>query len=152
MTHLPHTHWMSKVALLSACVMLLGALVLTGCSTVVGARAVEKYNQHPLTVGIPSALSPQEVEDVMVESLRYRGWTVVHRSPQEVIGERDRVNFKAKAILKVNGLIKILSDSSFRRSSGSSGGETLEPGIPKGWLRNLQKDLETGLARKAAQK
>src|SRR5262249_3201223 len=103
-----------------------------------------------------SGLSPQDVEEAMVAALRYRNWTVVQQSPQEVVGERDRQNFRAKAILKVesNGLIKILNDSYYKQfgSQGSSSGEKLEPGIPKGWLRNLQKDLEAGLAGKARQR
>jgi hypothetical protein len=80
--------------------MLLRGLVLAGCSTVVGANSVKEYNQRPLTVNMPHNLSPEEVEEAMGVALRYRGWTVVQQSPQEVIGERNCVNFQVKATLR----------------------------------------------------
>ncbi len=128
-----------KIATLTVFAMLLWALVLAGCKT--GTQAVEEYNQNPLIVSIPSTLSPKEVEEVMTLTLRSRGWTVVQQSPQEVVGKLDHRSFDAKTTLKVDGnLIKILSDSYFKGEGGKR-----EPGIPKGWLENLQKDLQRRL-------
>ncbi len=148
MTALHTPRNLPKIATLTVFAMLLWALVLAGCGTVVGTQAVEKYNQNPLIVSIPSTLSPKEVEEVMTLTLRSRGWTVVQQSPQEVVGKLDHRSFDAKTTLKVDGnLIKILSDSYLKSEGGKR-----EPGIPTGWLENLQKDLQTRLATKAGQK
>ena len=79
MTNRNTTHCMRKIATLTVFAMLLWALVLAGCKTVVGTQAVEKYNQSPLTVNIPPNLSPKEVEEVMTLTLRSRGWSVVQQ-------------------------------------------------------------------------
>jgi hypothetical protein len=116
--------------------------------TIVGAEAVEKYNRDPLTVQVPSGLPPQAVEEVMASTLQNRKWTVVERSPQQVVGTLVHRGFDAKVVLKVEGnLIKILNESSYKSpQTGQS-----EPAIPKGWLRNLEKDLKVFLAKKASQ-
>ena len=147
MTNLNTTHCMRKIATLTVFAMPMWVLVLVGCSTIVGADFVQRYNQNPLTVGIPPGLSPQDVEEAMVLTLSSRGWTVAQRSPQEVVGQLDHRNFQGKITLKANGLIKILSESYFKHESGS-----LEPGVPKGWLRNIRKDLAARLASKAEQR
>ena len=143
MTALNTPRNLPKIATLTVFAMLLWAPGLAGCKT-----AVEKYNQNPLIVSIPSTLSPKEVEEVMTLTLRSRGWTVVQQSPQEVVGKLDHRGFDAKTTLRVDGnLIKILNDSYLKSEGGKR-----EPGIPKGWLENLQKDLQTRLATKAGQK
>lgn len=148
MTALGTARNLPKIATLTVFAMLLWGLVLAGCKTAVGIQAVEKYNQNPLTVSIPSTLSPKEVEEVMTLTLRSRGWTVVQQSPQEVVGKLDHRSFNAKTTLKVDGnLIKILTDSYLKSEGGKR-----EPGIPTGWLENLEKDLRTRLGTKAGQK
>lgn len=134
----------SPLTTLTVCAMLVAVLVFAGCGgTRVGARAVEKYNQNPLTVNVPPNLSPQAVEDIMVLTLRRRQWTVAQQSPQEVVGTLNHRYFQAKVILKVeDNLIKLYNDSYYQQQEG---GET-EPGVPLGWLRNLQSDLRTRLA------
>jgi hypothetical protein len=142
---IPHTtHNTQKIATLTLFAVLVWVLGLAGCRTVVGTGAVEKYNQNPLTVTIPGNFSPERVEEVMRQTLRARGWSVVQQSPQEVVGTLNHRNFQAKTILKVDGnLIKILDDSYYK---GDETGQ-LEAGVPKGWLLNLQKDLQTRLGK-----
>ncbi len=114
-----------------------------GCSTVVGGGASERYNQNPLTVSIPPNVSAEQVQKAAEQVLRKRDWQVTSSSPQEIVGTLDHRSFKAKTILKVdNGLIKLLSDSKYEDESGR-----LLPGVPKGWLENLRKDLNKSLAR-----
>lgn len=116
-----------------------------GCSTVVGSGASERYNRNPLTVSIPSGLSAEQVQKVAERALRKRGWQVASSSPQEIVGTLDHRSFKAKTMLQVdNGVIKLLSDSQYEEESGS-----LSPGVPRGWLENLRKDLNKSLARAA---
>lgn len=138
------THSKQKITVLTLCTVILWALAIVGCKTIVGARSVEKYNQNPLTVLIPQNLSPEAIEGAMVQTLTGRGWRVEQRSPEEVVGQLNRRAWEAKAILKVDvSLIKILNDSYYK--SDNSGER--KPAIPKGWLENLQKDLQTHLGK-----
>lgn len=110
-----------------------------------GADAVQKYNAAPLVVAIPSGLKPQDLEEVMVLAFIGRKWTVVERSPQAVVGTLDHRGFKAKATLKVDGnVIRILNDSQYQSSESAKP----EPGVPLGWLKNLQSDLNQSMATK----
>jgi hypothetical protein len=114
--------------------------------TIVGAEEVENYNRNPLTVSVSPSLSPEEVEAVAAAALAGRKWTVVERSPQRVVGALVHRDFDAKVVLEVEGtLIRILSESSYKSPSTGQ----FEPAIPKGWLKNLQKDLKALLAKKA---
>jgi hypothetical protein len=100
-------------------------------------------------VAIPSTLKPQDVEEVMALAFIGRKWAVAQRSPQEVVGTLDHRGFKAKATLKVDGnVIKILNDSQYL--SPESG--KLEPAVPRGWLRNLEKDLNAYISAKVGRK
>ena len=139
-----------QVTILIGLSMLVWMLALSGCGgTVVGSSTVEQYNQNPMTVTIPSNLSPQEVEQTMVLTLKGRQWTVLQQSPQAVVGQLNHRQFQAKTTLKVDGdVIRILSDSYYKGDESTK----LEPGVPKGWLKNLQADLRTRLTRQAAQK
>lgn len=136
------------VAALALLAAFLCAPLQAAGQTVVGAEEVRKYNESPLTVPVPPNVSAGDVEEVIVSTLRNRKWTVTERSPQQVVGTLVHRGFEAKVILKVEGnLVKILNDSYY--NSPVTG--QLEPAIPKGWLRNLQKDLTTFLSRKAGQ-
>jgi hypothetical protein len=112
---------------------------LTGCSAKTGQDEATKYNQTPLTVSIPSQLSPQQIEEAMVRTLVGREWHVERHSPQEVVGTLNHRSYQAKAILKVeNGVIKILSESTYNA----------KPAVPpEGWLENLQRDLKKHLGQ-----
>ena len=122
---------------------------LASGQTIMGAEAARKYNEKPLTVAIPPSITPQEVEEVMTRALNGRKWTVVQQSPEEVIGTLDHRGFKAKVMLRVDGsVVKILNESQY--TSPNTG--QLEPGIPKGWLRNLEKDMNAFFAAKVARK
>lgn len=64
-------------------------------------------------------------------------------SPQQTDGTLNHRSFKAKVSLVVDhGMIRILNDSQY--ISGDTGDR--QPGVPKGWLDNLQKDLTRRLA------
>ena len=82
-------HVMPKIAILMLCTVILWALAIVGCNTLIGANFVKKYNQNPLTVTIPQDLPPEKVEQVIVETLRQRQWRVVQQSPEEVVGQLD---------------------------------------------------------------
>jgi hypothetical protein len=111
---------------------------LVGCGTRVGSYETEKYNQNPLTVVIPSGLSEERVESVMKHTLSVRGWRVDRSSPQRTDGILNHRSFKGKVSLVVDdGTIRILNRS--RYISKANGGT--EPGVPRGWLENLRKDL-----------
>jgi hypothetical protein len=86
---------------------------------------------------------------VLVSTLEGRKWTVVARSPEQVVATLVHRDFDAKVVLKVEGAaVKILSESTYKSpETGKS-----EPAIPKGWLKNLEKDLKVFLARRAGQK
>ena len=116
---------------------------LVGCSGRVGPGAVEKYNENPLTVAIPDGLSDEQVESVMKRTLAARGWQVTQASPQQTDGVLTHRSFNAKVSLVANdGVIRILSDSQYiSRDTGQK-----RPGVPMGWLDNLQKDLNKRLA------
>ncbi|MDH3599078.1 MAG: hypothetical protein OEU26_05495, partial [Candidatus Tectomicrobia bacterium] len=74
---------MQKMVALTSIVVLLLLTSLTGCSTVVGSSAVERYNQNPLTVPIPAGLSGEQIESAMKQTLVSRGWTLGATSPQQ---------------------------------------------------------------------
>jgi hypothetical protein len=96
-----------------------------------------------LTVAIPSGLSEERVESIMKRTLIARGWRVTQTSPQQTDGTLNHQSFKAKVSLVVDhGMIRILNDSQY--ISGDTGDR--QPGVPKGWLDNLQKDLTRRLA------
>ena len=119
-----------------------------GCSTRVGSGAVEKYNANPLTVAIPEGLSEEQVESVMKQTLTARGWQVTQASPQQTDGALQHRSFDAKVSLMADdGVIRILSDS--QHISGDTGDK--QPGVPRGWLDNLQKDLNKRLAAASRQ-
>ena len=143
----------------NGCVRTMAALGLVGASlwaparavgqTILGAEEVQKYNRNPLTVPVPPGLPPQAVEEVLASTLQGRNWTVVERSPQQVVGTLMHRDFDAKVVLKVEGnLIKILNESSYKSPQTGQ----FEPAIPKGWLKNLEKDLKVFLTRGASQR
>ena len=111
---------------------------LVGCNTRVGSYEAEKYNQNPLTVIIPTGLSEERVESVMKHTLTARGWRVDRSSPQQTDGVLNHRSFQGKVSLVVDDdTIRILNHS---RYISKDDGNT-EPGVPRGWLENLQKDL-----------
>jgi len=142
-------HIMRQIMTLTSCVGLFGSLILAGCGgTPVGVSSVERYNQKPYMGNIPPTLTPKEGQDVMVMTLQGRQWAVVEQSPQAVVGKLDHRSFQAKVTLKAeSGIVTILSDSYY-----TSADRQREPGVPLGWLKNLQADLRTRFTRKAAQK
>jgi hypothetical protein len=127
-----------KMPLLMWLVGLLWMAEFTGCSAKTGRDVIDKYNQAPLTVSIPSQLSSQQIEEAMVRTLVGREWHVERQSPQEVVGTLNRRSYQAKVVLKVdNSVIKILSESSYKS----------KPAVPEGWLENLQLDLKKHLGQ-----
>ena len=85
----------------------------------------------------------------MVSTLEERKWTVVERSPKQVVGTLRHRDFDAKVILKVEGKqIKILNDSRYKSPTTGE----LGPAVPHGWLKNIEEDLQVFLARRAGAK
>ncbi len=139
---------MQKTVALTSIVVLLLLIGLTGCGTVVGSNAADRYNQNPLTVSIPDGLSDEQIESVMKQTLVARGWKLGQTSPQQTDGALQHRSFNAKVSLVASeGVIRILSDSQYISEDG--GGP--QPGVPKGWLANLQKDLTKPLATASRQ-
>ncbi len=139
---------MQKAISLASMVVLLLAVNLVGCSTRVGSTAAEKYNQNPLTVAIPAGLSGEQIESVMKETLTGRGWQVEKASPQQADGTLNHRSFNAKvSLVASDGLIRILTDSRYVGENADGA----QPGVPMGWLDNLQKDLTKRLAAAARQ-
>ncbi len=136
-----------------AALALVGAMLRTPVpvagQTVMGGDEAAKYNAQPLSVPLPPSLTEAEVESALVSTLEGRKWTVTERSPQQVVGTLVHRGFDAKVILKVEGpLVKILNDSRYKSPQTGQ----LEPAIPKGWLKNIEKDLQASLSKKAGQK
>jgi len=123
-------------------VTLLWVVSVVGCSSSIGPRAAQTYNRNPLTVAIPRGLTDEEVEAVMKQSLVARGWQVRQSSPQQIDGVLNHRSYNAKVSLVADdGIISILNDSQY---ISDNDGTTL-PGVPRGWLDNLQKDLSKRL-------
>jgi len=132
------TETTSRMSLLMWLVGILCAVELTGCFATAGSDVVMKYNQTPLTVSIPSHLTPKQIEEAMVRTLVGREWHVESQSPQEVVGTLNHSSYQARATLKVeNGVIKILNESTYKG----------KPAVPEGWLENLQLDLKKHLGQ-----
>jgi hypothetical protein len=127
-----------KMSLLVWIVGILWAVALTGCFATTRQEAVGKYNETPLTVSIPSHLTPKQIEEAMVRAFVGREWHVESQSPQEVVGTLKHRSYQAKATFKVeNGVIKILNESSYDG----------KPAVPENWLENLQLDLKKHLGQ-----
>jgi hypothetical protein len=95
-----------------------------------------------LTIPIPAGLSGEQIESAMKQTLVSRGWKLGTTSPQQTDGILNHRSFKANVSLVANnGIIRILSHSQYVPE-----GEEPQPGVPKGWLINLQKDLTRRLA------
>jgi hypothetical protein len=140
-------HVVGAVAALA--LVLVGAMLPAAGQTVMGADEAAKYNAQPLSVPVPPSLTEAEIESAMVSTLEGRKWTVTERSPQQVVGKLVHRGFDAKVILKVEGpLVKILNDSRYKSPQTGQ----LEPAIPKGWLKNIERDLQVSLSKKAGQK
>lgn len=118
-------------------------LSISGCSnTRIGQGAVSEYNTNPLTVTIPSNASAEFVEQSMVSALQGRQWSVQSRSPQKAVGRLLHRGWDATVTLVSDGsIIRIMSDAT--RKDLESGEP--KPGVPFGWLRNIQKDLSVAL-------
>jgi hypothetical protein len=146
--------WSRHVLGAVAALVLAGAALCTPApgagQTLVGAEEVQRYNANPLTVLVPPGLGQADVEAVIVSTLEGRKWTVVERSPQEIVGTLVHRDFDAKVIVKIGGPgdpLKLLSEARYKAPQTGQ----FEPAVPKGWLKNLQKDLQTFLSRKAGQ-
>jgi hypothetical protein len=121
--------------------LLLAVVFLPACQT------AKSYDQHPLTVAIPTGLSPEAVGQAMIQAFEARKWTVVEASPQRTVGTLKHREYEANAVLQTDGdQIKILSDS--RYVNPRTGKRTRS--VPMGWLENLQKELATRLNGSAA--
>ncbi len=121
--------------------LLLAVVFLPACQT------SKSYNQHPLTVAIPTGVTPEAVGEAMIQSFEARKWTVVEASPQRTVGTLKHKGYEANVTLETDGdQIKILCDARDVNQYSGNG----KPVLPMGWLQNLQKELEIRLGGKAA--
>ena len=119
------------------------ALSISGCASKIGSDAVAAYNDHPLSVTIPSDASAEFVEKSMMRALIGREWTIQSHTKEKVVGELVHRNWYAKVSLLSDGsVIRIMSNA--RQTNISTGKVT--PAVPLGWLKNIQKDLGAALA------
>lgn len=120
-------------------------LVLAGCAgTRVGTYTAQKYNENPLTVAIPNELENTKAIQLAEEALRGRKWTVSSRTASEVVGKLEHRHFDATVTIKVEGESLVLySDATY------DGPQTEEatPGVPYGWLANLQRDIQSKIGK-----
>ncbi len=121
--------------------LLLAVVFLPACQT------AKSYDEHPLTVAIPTGVTPQAVGEATSEAFVARKWTIVEASPQRTVGTLKHKGYEAKVVLETDGdQIRILCDA--RDVNPQTGKGTRV--VPMGWLKNLQKELEIRLSGKAA--
>ncbi len=119
------------------------ALSINGCASRIGSDAVTAYNDHPLSVTIPSNTSAEFVEMSMVRVLKGRDWVVQSQTKEKVVGELVHRGWNATVTLLSDGsVVRIMSDAT---QTNISTGE-VNPAVPLGWLKNLQNDLSAQLS------
>ncbi len=118
------------------------ALSISGCASRVGSDAVAAYNDHPLSVTIPTYASAEFVEKSMVRVLQGRKWAVQSHTKEKVVGKLVHNNWDATVSLLSDGsVIRIMSNAT--RTNISTG--EVSPAVPLGWLKNIQYDLGAAL-------
>jgi hypothetical protein len=124
------------------------ALSISGCASRVGSDAVAAYNDHPLSVTIPSNASAEFVEKSMVRALVGRNWAVQSHTKEKVVGKLVHRNWDATVSLLSDGsVIRIMSNAT--QTNISTG--AVSPAVPLGWLENIQKDLGAALLASSLQ-
>ncbi len=119
------------------------ALSINGCASKIGSYAVASYNDDPLSVTIPSNASAEFVEMSMVRVLKGRDWVVQSQTKEKVVGKLVHRGWNATVTLLSDGsVVRIMSDAT---QTNISTGE-VNPAVPLGWLKNLQKDLSVQLS------
>ncbi len=126
-------------ATVAALILIVG---IQGCSTQIGAQAVANYNERPLTVAIAAGLSPDAIKRAMMSTLINRRWTIQRHSENEVVGRLTHRGFDAIVTLRSDDYVITILNKATHTDLNT--GET-KPGVPMGWLENLQKDLRTNI-------
>ena len=122
--------------------ILLLALSISGCASRVGSDAVAAYNDHPLSVTIPTYASAEFVEKSMVRVLERRNWTIQSHAEEKVVGKLVHRGYDATVTLLSDGsVIRIMSDATQKNPATGE----VNPAVPLGWLKNIQKDLGAAL-------
>jgi len=118
------------------------ALSISGCASRVGSDAVAAYNDHPLRVTIPTYASAEFVENSMVRVLERRKWTIQSHTEEKVVGKLVHREYDATVTLLSDGsVIRIMSDATQKNPATGD----VNPAVPLGWLKNIQKDLGAAL-------
>ena len=118
------------------------ALSIGGCAPKVGSYAVADYNDHPLSVTIPTYASAEIVEKSMMRALVGRKWTIQSHTKEKVVGKLVHREWDATVRLLSDGsVIRIMSNATQKNISTGA----VTPAVPLGWLKNIQKDLRTEL-------
>jgi hypothetical protein len=124
------------------------ALSISGCASKIGSDAVAAYNDHPLSVTIPSDASAEFVEKSMVRALAGRNWAVQSHTKEKVVGKLAHRGYDATVTLLSDGsVIRIMSNAT--QTNISTG--AVSPAVPLGWLENIQKDLRAALLASSLQ-
>jgi hypothetical protein len=119
------------------------ALSINGCASNIGSDAVAAYNDHPLSVTIPSNATAEFVEKSMVRALNGRDWVVQSQTKEKVVGKLVHRGYDATVTLLADGsVVRIMCDAT--QTNISTG--AVSQAVPLGWLENLQKDLRTQLS------
>ena len=132
-----------KLTVRSIALIFFFAIGLYGCSTTkIGSRVAADYNEQPLTVVIPAGLSPGIIHNAMISTVVRRRWVVQNHSANEVIANLKHRAFDATVTLQSDGsIIKILNSATHKNSQSGE----IKPGVPLGWLINIQNDLQAKL-------
>ena len=118
------------------------ALSISGCAPRMGSDAVAAYNDHPLSVTIPTYVSAEFVEELMVRALVGRNWTVQSHTKEMVVGRLVRRRYAATVTLLSDGsVIRIMSNATHKTWARGK----VVPTVPLGWLENIRKDLDAAL-------
>jgi hypothetical protein len=127
----------------SSLLIFLLVLSINGCASTIGSDAVASYNDDPLSVTIPSNASAEFVEMSMVRVLKGRDWVVQSQTKEKVVGKHARRDWNATVTLLSDGsVVRIMSDA----TQTNIGTGEVNPAVPLGWLKNLQKDLSVQLS------
>ena len=116
-------------------------LTLIGCESSgrrLSENAVTQYDSNPLSVEVPASVTQEQAIDMAESVLIGREWKVSSKSADQVVGKLLHRGFDATATIKSDGNKLVIYSQAMYTDKNS--GET-KPGVPFGWLKNLQSDL-----------
>jgi len=130
----------SLISVVAACALL--ALSISGCAPKAGSYAVNAYNDHPLSVTIPTHASAEFVEKSMVRALEGRNWVIHSHTKEKVVGLLLHREWDATVNLLSDGSVIRIMSYAYQKNISTG---KVSPAVPLGWLKNIQKDLRAEL-------